>query len=137
MTTLEVLSEARERGLVLTPRGDQLAVGPNRLLSPDFSAKLREFKPALLSLLQTKGITWIEVHSERLGEDLLFCRDEETKATLIEAGAEPWSVYTRDELQILVAQNRAAPLSDDELRKVHRIKGTFGASLSDTRRIRW
>jgi hypothetical protein len=64
---------------------------------------LPEFRPALLSLLQTKGITWIELHSERLGEDLLFCRDEETKTTLIEAGAEPWNVYTRDELQSAIA----------------------------------
>jgi len=68
-TALEVLSE---RGLSISPRGDQLAVGPNRLLSQDFAGKLREFKPALLPLLQTKGITWIEVHSERLGEDDLL-----------------------------------------------------------------
>jgi hypothetical protein len=61
MTTLEVLSEARERGLSLTPRGNQFAVRPNRLLSPDFKGKLREFKPALLPLLRTKGVTWIEV----------------------------------------------------------------------------
>ena len=94
MTTLEVLSEARERGLVLIARGDQLAVAPNRLLSPDFSAKLREFKPALLPLLQTKGVTWIEVHSERLGEDLLFCGDEDTKELLIEAGAPNRGAFT-------------------------------------------
>jgi hypothetical protein len=131
MTTLEVLSEAQERGLVLSARGDQLAVAPNRLLSPDFSAKLREFKPALLLLLQSKGITWIEVHSERLGEDLLFCQKEATKQALVEAGAEPWSVYTRAELQILVAQNRVAPLSDDELRKVHQIKRTFGWGIAE------
>jgi hypothetical protein len=89
MTTLEVLSEARDRGLFLTPCGDQLAVGPNRLLTPDFAHKLCEFKPALLPLLQTRGITWIEVYSERLGEDLLFCDDEDTKENLVEAGAEP------------------------------------------------
>jgi len=64
-----------------------------------------------------------------LGEDLLFCRDEDTKATLIEAGAEPWSVYTRAELQVLVAQNRVAPLSQAELKKVHQIKRTFGARI--------
>ena len=131
MTTLDVLSEARERGLILTPRGDHFAVAPNRLLSPDFSRKLCEFKPALLPLLQTRGITWIEVHSERLGETIFFCEDEQTKASLIEAGAEPWSVYTRDELRILVAQNRAAPLSDDELRKLHDIKRTFGARIAE------
>ena len=63
MTTLEVLSEAHERGLVLSARGDQLAVRPNRLLTPDFKAKLCEFKPALLPLLRTKGVTWIKVYS--------------------------------------------------------------------------
>ena len=133
MTALEVLSEARERGLVLSARGDQLAVAPNRLLSPDFSAKLREFKPALLPLLQTKGTTWIEVHSERLGEDLLFCADEDTKTTLIEAGAEPWSVYTRAELQTLVAKNRVAPLSEDDLKKVHTLKRAFNAKIVEDR----
>ena len=129
MTTLEVLAEAGDRGLSLSARGDQMAVGPNRLLTPDFAHKLCEFKPALLSLLQTKGITWIEVHSERLGEDLLFCGDEDTKATLIVAGAEEWGIYTLAELQILVAQNRVAPLSDAELRKVHDIKRTFDARI--------
>lgn len=70
MTALEVLSEARDRGLSLSVRGDGLVACPNRLLTPDFKGKLCEFKPALLPLLQTKGITWIEVHSERLGEAL-------------------------------------------------------------------
>ena len=40
-----------------------LAVRPNRLLTPDFKAKLCEFKPALLPLLRTKGVTWIKVYS--------------------------------------------------------------------------
>jgi hypothetical protein len=125
MTTLEVISEAWQRGLSLTARGDKFAVGPNRLLTPDLKGKLREFKPVLLPLLRTKGLTWIEVYSKRLGETIFFCQDEDTKEILIEAGAEPWSVYTRDELRILVAQNRVAPLSVAELRKVHEIKRTF------------
>jgi len=60
MTTLEVLSEAKERGLSLSARGDGLVTGPNRLLTPDFAHKLCEFKRALLPLLQTKSITWNE-----------------------------------------------------------------------------
>ena len=68
---------------------------------------------------------------ERLGEDLLFCRDEDTKATLIEAGAEPWSVYTRDELQVLVAQNRIKPLTQADLNKVHDIKRSFGVRIAE------
>ena len=57
--------------------------------------------------------------------------DEPTKTALVEAGAEPWSIYTRDELRILVAQNRVAPLSHAELRKVHEIKRTFGARIAE------
>ena len=129
MTTLEVLSEAQERGLSISARGDQLAASPNRLLTTHFAHKLCEFKPALLPLLQTKGITWIEVHSERLGKTIFFCEDDATKAALVKAGAEPWSVYTRDELRILVAQNRIKPLTQAELRKVHQIKRTFGARI--------
>jgi hypothetical protein len=131
MTALEVLFEAHERGLVLSARGDHLAVGPNRLLSPDFAGKLCEFKPALLPLLRTKGVTWIEVYSERLGETIFFCEDEDTEEALVEAGAEPWSIFIRNELQILVAQNRVAPLSDDELRKSHHIKRTFSARIAE------
>ena len=130
MTTLEVLCEARDRGLSLSPRGDGLVARPNRLLTPDLSAKLCEFKPALLPLLQTKGRTWIEVYSERLGETVFFCGDEKTREALIEGGASEWNIYTRAELEMLVAQNRVAPFSDAELRKVHDIKRTFGARIA-------
>jgi len=129
MTTLEVLAEAGDRGLSLSARGDGLVARPNRLLTPDFAHKLCEFKPALLPLLQTKGITWIEVYSARLDETIFFCEDEDTKASLVEAGASEWSVYTRDELRILVAQNRIEPLTQAELRKLHELKRTFGARI--------
>ena len=131
MTTFEVLSEARERGLFLSARGDGLVARPNRLLTPDFKGRLCEFKPALLPLLRTKGITWIEVYSERLDETIFFCEDEDTKEALVEAGAEPWGIYTRSELQVLVAQNRIAPLTQAELRKLHDIKRTFGARIAE------
>lgn len=72
------------------------------------------------------------VKSKALGGDrVLFCEDEDTKAALIEAGAEPWSIYTRDELRLLVAQNRVAPLSQAELGKLHEIKRTFGARIAE------
>ena len=79
--------------------------------------------------MRTKGVTWTPVYSERLDETIFFCEDEDTKEALVEAGAEPWGIYTRSELQILVAQNRVAPLSDDELRRLHQIKRTFGARI--------
>jgi len=70
------------------------------------------------------------VFSEALGETIFLCEDEETRTTLIEAGAEPWSIYILDELQILLAQNRIKPLTQAELRKVHTLKRTIGARIA-------
>jgi hypothetical protein len=83
---------------------------------------LRAHKPDLLSLLQLR---FVMVDSKALEDCLFFCDSEDTRAALIEAGAEPWSVYTRAELSILVAQNRAKPFLQDELCKLHEIKRTF------------
>jgi hypothetical protein len=87
----------------------------------------RAHKWHLLSSLQ---LPFVMVFSEALGETIFFCEDEHTKSALVEAGAEPWSIYTRDELQVLVAQNRVAPLSQDDLKKVHALKRTFGARIA-------
>jgi hypothetical protein len=75
-------------------------------------------------------LPFILVFSESLGETVFFCEDEDTKAALVAAGAESFSIYTQDELRILVAQNRVAPLSIAELRKVHEIKRTFSGRIS-------
>jgi len=82
----------------------------------------------LLSLLR---LPFCMAYSETLEETIFLCQGEDTKTTLIEAGAEPWSVYTRAELQILVARNRIMPLTQAELRKVHEIKRTFGARIAE------
>jgi hypothetical protein len=65
-----------------------------------------------------------------LEQTIFFCGDEATKAALIEVGADEWSIYTKDELRVLVAQNRVAPLSPDELRKAHEIKRTFHGRIT-------
>ena len=70
------------------------------------------------------------VDSKALGAPLFFCDDEDTKAALVEAGAEPWSIYTRAELQTLCVQHRVAPLSPAELRKVHEIKRAFDGRIT-------
>ena len=70
------------------------------------------------------------VFSETLGEAIFFVEDELTKAALIEAGADEWSIYTRAELQTLCAQNRIAPLTAPELRKVRELKRSFNARLA-------
>ena len=126
MTALDLIAAAGQLGLTLRAKDNgKLGFKPERLCPPEFKAKLKTHKAELLTLLQAKGATWIEVHSERIGETIFFCADEATKAALIEAGAEEWSIYTKDELRVLVAQNRVAPLSADEVRKVHEIKRTF------------
>jgi hypothetical protein len=131
MTAFDVLSESHQLGLTVWAKDNgKLGFKPERLCPSEFREKLRAHKPQLLALLQTNGITWIEVFSERIGETVFFCEDDETRAALVEAGAEPWSIYTKAELQILVEQNRIKPFTDAELKKVHEIKRTFGASIS-------
>jgi hypothetical protein len=83
-----------------------------------------------LDVPKRSTFTWIEVYSERIGEMLYFCEDEATKAALMEAGASKWSIYAKAELRILVAQNRIAPLTDQELRTLHSIKGGFNARIT-------
>jgi hypothetical protein len=70
------------------------------------------------------------VDSRALNETIFFCADEQTKAALVEAGADAWSIYTKAELRVLVEQNRIAPISDAELRKVHEIKKTFHGKVT-------
>jgi hypothetical protein len=53
-----------------------------------------------------------------------------TRGALVQAGASEWSIYTRDELRTLYEQNRVAPLSPAELRKVHEIKRTFSRRIT-------
>jgi len=78
-------------------------------------------------------LSWpfVMVYSQALGETVFFCEDEDTKASLVEAGASEWSIYTKAELRILVAQNRIAPLTDQELRTLHSIKGAFNARITE------
>ena len=131
MTALDLIAAAGQLGLTLRAKDNgKLGFKPERLCPPEFKAKLKTHKAELLTLLQAKGVTWIEVYSERIGETIFFCADEDTKAALIEAGASEWSIYTRDELRTLCEQNRVAPFSDAELRKVHELKRTFNGRIA-------
>ena len=68
--------------------------------------------------------------SARIVRTIFFCEDENTKAVLEEAGAKPWSIYTKAELDQLVKQNRIAPISSAELCKLHSIKYRFSGRIS-------
>jgi hypothetical protein len=127
-TTIEVFQKAAELGLKLGfEPPDTLTVEPAGLCSAEFAEVLKAHKPALLALLR---LPFVMVFSQILGETIFFAEDEDTRAALIEAGAELWSIYTKDELRVLVAQNRVAPLTDADLRKVHEIKRTFDGRIT-------
>ena len=121
-TAIDVFKQASDLGLRLKAVGCNLHVNPGRDCSQDFAETLREYKLGLLSLLQ---LPFVMLYSERIGETLFFRDDENTKAALVEAGASECSIYTKAELRTLCAQNRVAPISDAELRKLHDIKRTF------------
>ena len=128
-TPIELLEKAADLGLKLGSEGRHtLTVEPPERCPRSFADTLKDHKWLLLDLLR---LPFVMVYSQALGETIFFCEDEPTKKALIEAGAEPWSVYTRDELRVLVAQNRVAPLSHAELRKVHEIKRTFVGKIAE------
>jgi hypothetical protein len=124
---IAVLKEVAEHGLKVEAHGNDLHVIPGDRVPKDFVPVLKTHKPQLLALLR---LPFCMVYSEALGETIFFCEDEDTRGALEEAGASKWSIYTRDELRILCAQNRIAPFSDAELRKVHQIKRTFGGWIT-------
>jgi hypothetical protein len=127
LTPIEVLKRAAGHGLKLETHGDELHVIPGERVPADFVPVLKAYKPTLLALLR---LPFVMVFSESLGETIFFCEDEAARAVLVEAGADPWSIYTRAELQTLCEQNRVAPLSPAELRKVHEIKRTFSGRIT-------
>ena len=126
MSPVDVLKAAADLELTLRINGEKLRVLPAAPL-PGFCEHpqdLQRASPLPAPVALRYGV------SEALEETVFFCADEPTHAALIKAGAEKWSIYTRDELQILCEQNRIAPFSDAELRKVHEIKRTFSGRIT-------
>ena len=128
MTPIEAFKAAAERGLTLSINGNKLRVTPGERLTAGFAQMLKEHKWHLLSILRCP---FVMVYSEVLKETVFFAEDEDTKAALVEAGADPWSIYTRDELRILCEQNRIAPLTQAELAKLYEIKRTFRGAITE------
>ena len=96
-TPTAILQKAADLGLTLsfTPP-DTLDVKASGPWPKSFANTLRDHKAQLLALLR---LPLLMVHSESLGETIFFCADEDTKAALVQAGAEEWSIYTRAELR--------------------------------------
>jgi len=128
LTPVSLLQKAKDYELRLSfEPPNTLTVEPARRCPQEFADVLRTHKPALLALLRLPFRT---EYSEILKQTLFFARDENTRAALVEAGDDAWSIYTLDELRILVAQNRAKPFLPDELCKLHEIKGAFHGRIS-------
>ena len=127
-TPIFILQKAADLGLRLGVRpGDKLTVQPIERCPTDFVERLREHKMDLLIILQWP---FVMAYSAALGETIFACEDEVTKAALVEAGADEWNIYTKDELCVLIAHNRAKPFLPDELCKVHEIKRAFNERIS-------
>jgi hypothetical protein len=126
-TPIAVLKEVSERELKVEAHGNDLHVIPGDHVPGDFVPVLKAHKQELLALLR---LPFCMIFSEALGEMVFFCQDEATKATLEEAGADEWSIYTKDELRILVAHNRAKPFLPDELCRLHEMKRTFNGRIA-------
>jgi hypothetical protein len=128
-TPIALLQKAADLDLKLGSEGSHtLTVEPASRCPRAFADTLKDHKWLLLDLLR---LPFVMFFSEALGETIFFCEEGPTKEALLEAGAEPWSLYTRDELRILVAQNRIKPLTKAELTKLHDIKRTFGARIAE------
>ena len=124
-TPISILQKAADLGLKLSVKGpDTLRIEASRPWPKEFADVLTLHKQKLIALLQ---LSFVMVHSRALDEILFFCVDQATKTALVDAGASEWGIYTREELKILVEQDRTAPLSAAELRKVHEIRRSFSA----------
>jgi hypothetical protein len=127
-TPIYIFQKAADLGLKLGAKSpDTLTVEPAERCPKDFVPILKAHKPALLALLK---LPFVMVFSAVLDETVFFTENEDSKAALVEAGASQWSIYTRAELQTLCMQNRVAPLTAAELRKVHEIKRTFHGRIT-------
>jgi hypothetical protein len=128
LTPIQVFAEATKRGLKLNFKPPfTLVVNPANRCPDDFADTLSQHKAQLLALLE---LPFCMVYSDALQETIFFCQDEDTKAALVEAGAQPQSVYTRDELRSLLAHHRPTPLSVDELLQIHRARRMFSGRIA-------
>ena len=126
-TAISILQKATDLGLKLGLKPPTtLTVESAKRWPRDFAETLRDYKPRLVTLLQ---LPFVMAYSKTLQETIFLCKDEDTKAALIQAGADPWSIYTRAELEVLVSHNRAKPFIPDELLRLHQAKRTFNARI--------
>ena len=127
MTPIALLQEAVEHRLKLgIEPGNRLTVEPASACPSHMANKLRAHKLRLLMLLQ---LPFVIVYSEALGATIFFCKDADTRGCLVEAGAEPASIYTREELRLLVEHHRQTPITAADLLRMHDARRLFNAQV--------
>jgi hypothetical protein len=72
-------------------------------------------------------LTFLVVHSGALNSIVFFVPDDPTKESLVSAGADRGSIYTRAELEALVRQR----ITPKELRGFHAAKRIFKGKAVD------
>jgi hypothetical protein len=129
-TPIEVFAEAIELGLKLSFQPPfTLHVHPTKRACPEYFVDVMSYhKPHLLALLQ---LPFVMARSGTLKETIFFCRDDDTRNCLIEAGAPPCCVYRLAELRTLLECHREAPLSVDELLRIHRARRLFNGTIAE------
>jgi hypothetical protein len=128
LTPIALLQKAAELGLKLGIEGRHtLTVAPAECCPTAFADTLKDHKWLLIDLLR---LPFVMVFSKALDQTIFFCENEDTRAALVEAGADEWSIYTKDELRVLVAHNRTKPFLTDELCRLHEAKRRFQGRIT-------
>jgi hypothetical protein len=110
----------------LQPAGDQLRALLPVGCAAELKNSIRQHKLELLALLR---LEFLMVRSGVLNDTIFFAADEETKTALVDAGAEPGRVYTREELRLLIHQHRHKPITAAELLHIHTAKRMFNGRI--------
>jgi hypothetical protein len=121
-TPVELLLTVANIGGRISTAGDRLRTLLPPDCPPELKNEIRQHKPALLKLMR---LTFLIVQSGVLGTIVLFVPDDATKKSLVRAGADSGSIYTRAELGALVSR-RVTPT---ELRLIDAAKQQFNGEV--------
>jgi hypothetical protein len=109
----------------LATAGDRLRVLLPADCPPELKDEIRQHKPALLDLMR---LTFLVVRSGVLDSIVFFVADDTTKESLVSAGADLGSIYTKAELDVLVRGRTTVK----ELRLIHAAKQQFNGNVTQS-----
>jgi hypothetical protein len=123
-TPVELLLTVANIGGHITSAGDKLRTLLPPDCPPELKEEIRQRKPALLDLMR---LTFLIVRSEVLDAVVFFTPDDVTREALIASGADPGSIYTRAELEVLLRQR----ITPQELGRIHAAKKQFNGTITN------